>query len=110
MSRRREGETEEQREAREKERRERREKLAREGAGSKSHHGKKKEAVFSGFEDEAAVEKEAKQRAAARPALPAPKLKGKAAEREAAKKKEEAAQKEAGGFAGFGGDDDSDSD
>jgi hypothetical protein len=56
------------------------------------------------------VEKEAKQRAAARPALPAPKLKGKAAEREAAQKKEDAARSAAGGFAGFGGDDDSDSD
>lgn len=109
-ARRREGETEEQREARERERKERREKLASSKGTSSKAHGKKKEAVFSGFEDEAAAEKEAKKRAEARPALPAPKLLGKAAEREAAKKKEEAARRAEGGFAGFGGDDDSDSD
>ena len=67
--------------------------------------------MFTGFEDAASVEREKRERAAQRPALPQPKLLGNAALREELAKKEDAARKAAsGGFAGFGGDDDSDSD
>ena len=119
--RRRDGETDADRERRERERRERRERHAASGGGGgggghghghgHGHHGKKKEA-FVGFEDEASLAREARERASARPALPTPKLLGKAAEREAARRREDDARAAAsGGFAGFGGDDDdSDSD
>ena len=63
--------------------------------------------AFVGFDDEASLAREARERAAARPALPTPKLLGKAAEREAVRRREDDARAAAsGGFQGFGGDDD----
>ena len=100
---------------REREKRERRERIAGAKArGSSGAHGggggEHSGSGFVGFEDEAAKAKEAKARVSARPALPEPKLLGKAAERQEARRREEAARKAAlGGFAGFG-DDASDSD
>ena len=100
---------------REREKRERRERIAGAKArGSSGAHsgggGENSGSGFVGFEDEAAKAKEAKARVSARPALPEPKLLGKAAERQEARRREEAARKAAlGGFAGFG-DDASDSD
>ena len=100
---------------REREKRERRERIAGANArGSSGAHGggggEHSGSGFVGFEDEAAKAKEAKARVSARPALPEPKLLGKAAERQEARRREEAARKAAlGGFAGFG-DDASDSD
>ena len=75
--------------------------------------GKKKDepSHFTGFEDEASAAREKRERAAARPALPQPKLLGKAALREEERRKEEEARREKiGGFQGFGGDDADDSD
>ena len=69
-------------------------------------HGKN-DTGFHGFDDPEAAAKEAKKRAKERAALPAPKLIGRAAEREAEKLRE----REKSGFGGFGEDSsDSDSD
>ena len=114
-ARRREDETAEDRAAREKAKRERRDaaNAARREPSSAPHgHGKKKkDEHFTGFEDEASAAREKRERAAARPALPQPKLLGKAALREEERRKEEEARREKiGGFQGFGGDGDDDSD
>tara|TARA_B110000977_G_scaffold72114_2_gene97680 strand:- start:4192 stop:5298 length:1107 start_codon:yes stop_codon:yes gene_type:complete len=107
-----ENETAAERAAREKSKQERRAKA--EGSFTSSRpRGHKDEsfAVFTGFEDEASIAKEKRERAAARPALPQPKLLGKAAIREEQLRKEEEERKlRIGGFEGFGGEDDSDSD
>jgi hypothetical protein len=69
-------------------------------------HGKN-DTGFHGFDDPEAAAKEAKRRAKERAALPAPKLIGRAAEREA----EKAREREKSGFGGFGEESsDSDSD
>jgi len=69
-------------------------------------HGKN-DSGFHGFDDPEAAAKEAKRRAKERAALPAPKLIGRAAEREA----EKAREREKSGFGGFGEESsDSDSD
>jgi hypothetical protein len=115
-ARRREDETAEDRAAREKAKRERRDaaNAARREPGnsvSRGAGGKKKDEHFTGFEDEASAAREKRERAAARPALPQPKLLGKAALREEERRKEEEARREKiGGFQGFGGDGDDDSD
>ena len=119
-TRRNENETSVEKEARETSKAERRAKASASsssGSSGMSHshtsgkRGKADDNVFTGFEDAASVEREKRERAAQRPALPQPKLLGNAALREELAKKEDAARKAAsGGFAGFGGDDDSDSD
>ena len=115
-ARRREDETAEDRAAREKAKRERRDaaNAARREPGnsvSRGAGGKKRDEHFTGFEDEASAAREKRERAAARPALPQPKLLGKAALREEERRKEEEARREKiGGFQGFGGDGDDDSD
>lgn len=117
-ARRRDAETAEERAAREQAKRERRDAASgarREAsAAAHGHHGrvgKKKDEHFTGFEDEASAAREKRERAAARPALPQPKLLGKAALREEERRKEEEARREKiGGFQGFGGDDADDSD
>ena len=114
-ARRRDGETAEERAAREKAKRERRDaanatRQTSAAAHSHARGGKKKDEHFTGFEDEASAAREKRERAAARPALPQPKLLGKAALREEERKKEEEARREKiGGFQGFGGDDNDDS-
>ena len=119
-TRRNENETSDEKQARETSKAERRAKASASsssGSSGMSHshtsgkRGKADDNMFTGFEDAASVEREKRERAAQRPALPQPKLLGNAALREELAKKEDAARKAAsGGFAGFGGDDDSDSD
>lgn len=118
-ARRRDAETAEERAARERAKRERRDasSAARRETSAAAHGhgrvGKKKDepSHFTGFEDEASAAREKRERAAARPALPQPKLLGKAALREEERRKEEEARREKiGGFQGFGGDDADDSD
>ena len=64
----------------------------------KSPRKNEKTSGFHGFDDPEAAAKEAKKRAKERAALPAPKLIGRAAEREAEKMR----QREKSGFGGFG--------